>query len=88
MMDLKEVGAAITHMKVCVARRPSHAAGGSAMEVADLVRQALKVIPAERLVLSSDCGMGREGTGAGGTTRWCRWCRARISSEKSWLARR
>ena len=30
-------------------------------EVADLVRQALKVIPAERLVLSSDCGMGREG---------------------------
>ena len=30
-------------------------------EVADLIRQALKVIPAERLVLSSDCGMGREG---------------------------
>ena len=26
-----------------------------------IVRQALKVIPAERLVLSSDCGMGREG---------------------------
>ena len=30
-------------------------------EVADLVRLALKHIPAERLVLSSDCGMGREG---------------------------
>ena len=30
-------------------------------EVADLIRQALTVIPAERLVLSSDCGMGREG---------------------------
>ena len=30
-------------------------------EVAELVRQALKDIPAERLVLSSDCGMGREG---------------------------
>ena len=29
--------------------------------MAALVRQALKVIPAERLVLSSDCGMGREG---------------------------
>ena len=29
--------------------------------MADLIRQALKVIPAERLVLSSDCGMGREG---------------------------
>ena len=25
------------------------------------MRQALKVIPAERLILSSDCGMGREG---------------------------
>jgi 5-methyltetrahydropteroyltriglutamate--homocysteine methyltransferase len=33
----------------------------SPQEVADLVRQALQVIPAERLVLSSDCGMGREG---------------------------
>jgi 5-methyltetrahydropteroyltriglutamate--homocysteine methyltransferase len=30
-------------------------------QVADLVRRALKHIPAERLVLSSDCGMGREG---------------------------
>jgi 5-methyltetrahydropteroyltriglutamate--homocysteine methyltransferase len=30
-------------------------------EVAELIRQALQVIPAERLVLSSDCGMGREG---------------------------
>ena len=26
-----------------------------------LIREALKYIPAERLVLSSDCGMGREG---------------------------
>jgi 5-methyltetrahydropteroyltriglutamate--homocysteine methyltransferase len=30
-------------------------------EVADHIRLALKHIPAERLVLSSDCGMGREG---------------------------
>ena len=30
-------------------------------EVADVVRAGLKVIPAERLILSSDCGMGREG---------------------------
>ena len=30
-------------------------------EVADHIRLALKYIPAERLVLSSDCGMGREG---------------------------
>jgi 5-methyltetrahydropteroyltriglutamate--homocysteine methyltransferase len=30
-------------------------------EIADHVRRALKYIPAERLILSSDCGMGREG---------------------------
>ena len=30
-------------------------------QVADLIRAALKHIPAERLVISSDCGMGREG---------------------------
>src|SRR6185503_10283422 len=32
-------------------------------EVADLIRRALKHIPAERMVLTSDCGMGREGMG-------------------------
>jgi 5-methyltetrahydropteroyltriglutamate--homocysteine methyltransferase len=26
-----------------------------------LIREALKNIPAERLIVSSDCGMGREG---------------------------
>src|SRR5205823_13725896 len=30
-------------------------------QVAALVRRALDVIPQDRLVLSSDCGMGREG---------------------------
>jgi 5-methyltetrahydropteroyltriglutamate--homocysteine methyltransferase len=30
-------------------------------EVADLIRRALRHIPAERLVITSDCGMGREG---------------------------
>jgi len=30
-------------------------------DVAEIVRKALKGIPPERLVLSSDCGMGREG---------------------------
>jgi 5-methyltetrahydropteroyltriglutamate--homocysteine methyltransferase len=30
-------------------------------DIADHVRRALKYIPAERLILSSDCGMGREG---------------------------
>ena len=30
-------------------------------QVADLIRRALKHIPVERLVVSSDCGFGREG---------------------------
>jgi len=30
-------------------------------EIADHIRHALKHIPAERLIISSDCGMGREG---------------------------
>ena len=30
-------------------------------EIAENIREALKYIPAERLILSSDCGMGREG---------------------------
>jgi 5-methyltetrahydropteroyltriglutamate--homocysteine methyltransferase len=62
LMDLQEVGAAITHMKVCVGAIDHHTLQVEApTEVADLIRQALTVIPAERLVLSSDCGMGREG---------------------------
>jgi len=62
MMDLKEIGAAITQMKVCVGAIDHHTLQVEApTEVADLIRQALTVIPAERLVLSSDCGMGREG---------------------------
>jgi 5-methyltetrahydropteroyltriglutamate--homocysteine methyltransferase len=30
-------------------------------QVAELIRTALRYIPPERLVISSDCGMGREG---------------------------
>ena len=30
-------------------------------EVAEKIRAALKFIPPERLVISTDCGMGREG---------------------------
>jgi 5-methyltetrahydropteroyltriglutamate--homocysteine methyltransferase len=60
--DLVEVGKAITHMKVCIGAIDHHTLQVEApTEVADLIRQALKVIPVERLVLSSDCGMGREG---------------------------
>ena len=60
--DLEAVGQAITTMKVCIGAIDHHTLQvESPQEVAALVRQALKVIPAERLVLSSDCGMGREG---------------------------
>jgi 5-methyltetrahydropteroyltriglutamate--homocysteine methyltransferase len=60
--DLEDVGKHITHMKVGIGAIDHHTLQvESPEEVADLVRKALKVIPAERLVLSSDCGMGREG---------------------------
>src|SRR5687767_8876972 len=61
-MDLEDVGKAITGMKVAIGVIDHHTLQVEApTEVADLVRLALKHIPAERLVLSSDCGMGREG---------------------------
>jgi 5-methyltetrahydropteroyltriglutamate--homocysteine methyltransferase len=62
LLDLAEVGTAITQMKVCVGAIDHHTLQvETPEEVAALIRAALKVIPAERLVLSSDCGMGREG---------------------------
>ena len=61
-MDLELIGKAITDRKVAIGvvdhrnlqvERPE--------QVADLIRRALKHIPVERLVVSSDCGFGREG---------------------------
>jgi 5-methyltetrahydropteroyltriglutamate--homocysteine methyltransferase len=60
--ELADVGTAITRMKVGIGVIDHHTLQvESPEEVATIVRQALRVIPAERLVLSSDCGMGREG---------------------------
>jgi 5-methyltetrahydropteroyltriglutamate--homocysteine methyltransferase len=60
--DLEDVGKHITGMKVGIGVIDHHTLQvESPEEVARIVRAALKVIPAERLVLSSDCGMGREG---------------------------
>ncbi len=60
--DLEDVGKHITHMKVGIGAIDHHTLQvESPEEVADLVKQALQVIPKERLILSSDCGMGREG---------------------------
>jgi 5-methyltetrahydropteroyltriglutamate--homocysteine methyltransferase len=62
LMDLADVGRAITEKKVVIGAIDHHTLQvESPSEVADVVRAALKHIPAERLILSSDCGMGREG---------------------------
>jgi len=61
-MDLEAVGHVITDKKVCIGVIDHHTLQVESPEdVADLIRRSLKVIPVERLVLSSDCGMGREG---------------------------
>jgi len=61
-MDLEAIGKAITQKKIGIGVIDHHTLQvESPEEVAELTRLALKHIPAERLVLSSDCGMGREG---------------------------
>jgi 5-methyltetrahydropteroyltriglutamate--homocysteine methyltransferase len=61
-MDLEAIGREITDMKVAIGVIDHHTLQvETPTEVADHIRLALKHIPAERLVLSSDCGMGREG---------------------------
>jgi 5-methyltetrahydropteroyltriglutamate--homocysteine methyltransferase len=61
-MDLPAIGKEITDMKVAIGVIDHHSLQvETPKEVADHIRMALKHIPAERLVLSSDCGMGREG---------------------------
>jgi 5-methyltetrahydropteroyltriglutamate--homocysteine methyltransferase len=61
-MDLEAIGREITDMKVAIGVIDHHTLQvETPKEVADHIRMALKHIPAERLVLSSDCGMGREG---------------------------
>jgi 5-methyltetrahydropteroyltriglutamate--homocysteine methyltransferase len=60
--ELDDIGKTITGKKIGIGVIDHHTLQVEAPEqVADLVRRALKTIPPERLVLSSDCGMGREG---------------------------
>ena len=60
--DLKAIGEIITGKKIAIGVIDHHTLQVERPEqVADLIREALKHIPAERLVISSDCGMGREG---------------------------
>ena len=61
-MDLEAIGRRIREKKVCIGVVDHHTLQVETPEqVAELVRKALRHIPAERLVLASDCGMGREG---------------------------
>jgi len=60
--DLEAIGRRITGKKVAIGVIDHHTLQiETADEVAALIRKALRHIPAERLVISSDCGMGREG---------------------------
>jgi 5-methyltetrahydropteroyltriglutamate--homocysteine methyltransferase len=61
-MDLEAIGKTITDKKIAIGVIDHHTLQVETPDqVADQIRAALKVIPVERLVLSSDCGMGREG---------------------------
>jgi 5-methyltetrahydropteroyltriglutamate--homocysteine methyltransferase len=61
-MDLEDFGKIITDKKIAIGVIDHHSLQVERPEeVAAHIRHALKHIPAERLVISSDCGMGREG---------------------------
>jgi 5-methyltetrahydropteroyltriglutamate--homocysteine methyltransferase len=60
--DLKAIGEVIKDKKVVIGVIDHHTLQVERPEqVAALIREALEHIPAERLIISSDCGMGREG---------------------------
>jgi 5-methyltetrahydropteroyltriglutamate--homocysteine methyltransferase len=60
--DLEAIGAALKDKKVVIGVIDHHTLQvEKPAEIAALVREALKHVPPERLILSSDCGMGREG---------------------------
>ena len=60
--DLKAIGEVIKDKKIVIGVIDHHTLQVERPdEVAALIREALKHIPAERLMISSDCGMGREG---------------------------
>lgn len=61
-MDLEAFGKEIHDKKIAIGVIDHHTLQVERPdEIAEHIRHALKHIPAERLVISSDCGMGREG---------------------------
>jgi 5-methyltetrahydropteroyltriglutamate--homocysteine methyltransferase len=62
--DLKAIGERIKEKKIVIGVIDHHTLQVERPEdIAELIREALKYIPPERLIISSDCGMGREGMG-------------------------
>ena len=60
--DLKAIGEIIEDKKIVIGVVDHHTLQIERPDqVATLIREALKHIPPERLIISSDCGMGREG---------------------------
>lgn len=61
-MDVEAIGRVITEKKVAIGMIDHHSLQVERPEeIAQEIRETLKHIPAERLILCSDCGMGREG---------------------------
>ncbi len=61
-IDLEAIGKTITEKKIAIGVIDHHTLQVETPdEVAEKIRAALKYIPPERLVISTDCGMGREG---------------------------
>jgi 5-methyltetrahydropteroyltriglutamate--homocysteine methyltransferase len=62
--DLKAIGEVITDKKIVIGVIDHHTLQVERPDqIAALIREALKHITPERLIISSDCGMGREGMG-------------------------
>jgi 5-methyltetrahydropteroyltriglutamate--homocysteine methyltransferase len=60
--ELEVIGRGIKDKKIAVGVVDHHTLQVETPgQVADMIRKALKHIPAERLIVSTDCGMGREG---------------------------
>jgi len=60
--DLKAIGEVIEDKKIVIGVIDHHTLQVERPDqVAALIREALKHVPPERLIISSDCGMGREG---------------------------
>ena len=62
--DLKAIGEVMKDKKIVIGVIDHHTLKVERPDqIAALIREALKHIPPERLIISSDCGMGREGMG-------------------------